>query len=78
MESGEEFTAAEVLGLLENDVVGAIIRPLVFLSGEFMGFPEMREVPGTEHGKQERAVENGMGGGKDAGTDMAQGESEGA
>lgn len=60
MESGEEFTAAEVQGLLENAVVAAIVKPLVFLSGEFMGFPEAGEVPGPEHEKQESAVDHGM------------------
>ena len=34
METGEEFTAAEIAGLLENDVVSAILRPLVFISEE--------------------------------------------
>lgn len=38
MESGAEFTAVEVAGLLENPVVCAILSPLVFVSGETMGF----------------------------------------
>lgn len=38
MESGAEFSAAEVAGLLENPVVKAILMPLVFVCGEEMGF----------------------------------------
>ncbi len=38
MESGAEFTAVEVAGLLENPVVRAILSLLVFGSGETMGF----------------------------------------
>lgn len=38
MESGAEFSAAEVAGLLENLVVKAILMPLVFVCGEEMGF----------------------------------------
>ena len=38
MESGAAFTAAEVAALLENPVVCAILRPLVFISGETIGF----------------------------------------
>ncbi len=38
MESGAEFTTAEVAGLLENPVVRAILLPLVFVSGEESGF----------------------------------------
>lgn len=46
MESGEEFTGAEVLGLLENAVVGAILKPLVFISGEAVGFLTQEEAAG--------------------------------
>ncbi len=38
MESGAAFTVAEVAALLENPVVCAILRPLVFISGETIGF----------------------------------------
>lgn len=38
MESGEEFMAAEIGGLLENNVVCAILKPLVFVAGDHMGF----------------------------------------
>ena len=43
MESGAAFTAAEVAGLLENPVVCAILKPLVFISGETIGFFEQEE-----------------------------------
>lgn len=48
MESGEEFTAAEIVSLLENDVVSAILRPLVFVSGESMGFAVWGETAGPD------------------------------
>jgi len=38
METGEWFTAEETAGLMENPVVGALLRPLVFVCGDFMGF----------------------------------------
>lgn len=38
MESAAQFTGAEIAGLLENPVVRAILTPLVFVSGETMGF----------------------------------------
>lgn len=38
MESGAEFTAAEVAGLFGNPVVRAILAPLVFVCGEETGF----------------------------------------
>ncbi len=38
MESGSAFTAAELLGLLGNPVVQAILKPLVFVCGEMKGF----------------------------------------
>lgn len=37
MESGAEFTALEVAGLMENPVVRAILQSLVFISGENTG-----------------------------------------
>lgn len=40
MENGEEFEASEVVGLMENSVVSAILKPLVFISGKRMGFIE--------------------------------------
>ncbi len=46
MESGEEFTAAEVAGLLENAVVSAILKPLVFVAADRMGFPEAEAAGG--------------------------------
>ncbi len=48
MESGEEFTAAEIGGLLENAVVGAILRPLVFLFKERAGFVQLPEAGETK------------------------------
>ena len=41
METGAWFTAAETAGLMENPVVAALLRPLVFVSGEFMGFVDV-------------------------------------
>lgn len=41
METGAWFTAAETAGLMENLVVAALLRPLVFVSGEFMGFVDV-------------------------------------
>ena len=38
MESGAWFTAAETAALMENPVVGAVLGPLVFVCGDFMGF----------------------------------------
>ncbi len=38
MESGDSFTAGEVAGLLGNPVVRAILEPLVYVSGDHMGF----------------------------------------
>lgn len=40
METGALFTAAETAGLMENPVVGAILRPLVFMCGDFAGFAD--------------------------------------
>ncbi len=40
MESGAEFTAAEVAGLMSNPVVYAILKPLVFVCGDKTGFWE--------------------------------------
>lgn len=50
MESGAEFAAAEVAGLLENPVVRAILLPLVLVSGDEIGFLEWEE---NETGKGE-------------------------
>ena len=41
METGAWFTAAETAGLMENPVVAALLRPLVFVCGEFMGFVDV-------------------------------------
>lgn len=59
MESGETFTAAEVRGLLENHVVGAILRPLVFISEENMGFVEWEKAADVEaeHVEQEKVAD---------------------
>ena len=38
MKNGSWFTAAETGGLMENPVVKAILKPLVFACGDFMGF----------------------------------------
>lgn len=40
METGEEFTVAEVAGLMENSVVHAILKPMVFLCEKQTGFIE--------------------------------------
>lgn len=46
MESGAEFTAAELCGLWENPVVKAILEPLVFLWNRVPGFLIMQEEDG--------------------------------
>ncbi|MDE6748351.1 MAG: DUF4132 domain-containing protein [Lachnospiraceae bacterium] len=62
MESGEEFTASEIIGLMENDVVSAILKPLVFIFEENMGFAEWESATGlvlkSWDGKEKRLMKD--------------------
>lgn len=55
MESGDWFTAEEVLGLFKNPVVKAILEPLVFAGEEKMGFA-LVEKTGQEAGQESDAA----------------------
>lgn len=46
MEAGSLFTAEETAGLMENPVVRAVLGPLVFVCGDFMGFVDRQAEEG--------------------------------
>ncbi|MCI8373572.1 MAG: DUF4132 domain-containing protein [Lachnospiraceae bacterium] len=71
METGEEFTAAEVLGLLGNSVVKAILEPLVYVCGKRIGFVEVVKARNSKQGSAASSAQNAEDSAQTAAVDTA-------